>query len=325
MLSPLYLIATGEIELGGMTCQQMLNQGNGNGEHSPLTDSLVSAIADGIGVRFDQVTVWYVCEERRAMSLSIRFSITLLAADLESTDVTAGAEPLAQQLVSLLDSAVSSGTFATSVSDEAAKRGEIVAVKATILESICLICDTEQVTINNIQVSESVYMGIVVLLLLVAVLLFFGELAILLGFNTLRVCQTGEQPSSDRKQPSCQTLTHCQISLAHYKTPTDTGEKVSKEEWVTHYGSDVEFDLYDAGGGIASGKLPCTPSNLLCLSVCCLSVSLFVCLFGTNAVWLRRRFKKNHGCQTVERIWNALWVTTIIAMLQLNCFVAGWY
>ena len=273
MLSPLYLIATGEIELGGMTCQQMLNQGNGNGEHSPLTDSLVSAIAEGTGVSFDQVTVWYICEERRAMSLSIRFSITLLAADLESTDVTAGAEPLGQQLVSLLDSAVSSGTFATSVSDEAAKRGEIVAVKATLLESICLICDTEQVTINNIQVSKSVYMGISVLLLLVAVLL-----ATLLGFNTLRVCQTGEQPSSDRKQPSCQTLTHCQIYLGHYKTPTDTGKKVSKEERVTQYGSDAEFDLYDAGGVIASGRSPCTPSNLLCLCVVCLSHCLFVCL-----------------------------------------------
>ena len=119
-------------------------------------------------------------------------------------------------------------------------------------------------------------MGIVVLLLLVAVLLFFGELAILLGFNTLRVCQTGEQPSSDRKQPSCQTGTP--ISLGHYKTHN---KKVSKEEWVTHYGSDAEFDLYGAGGGIASGRSPCTPSNLLCLSVCMLFVCLIVCL----SVW----------------------------------------
>ena len=254
------------------------------------------------------------------MSLSIRFSITLSAANLEPTDLTAGTESPGQQLVSLLDSAVSSGTFATSVSDEAAKRGETVAVKATVLESICLICDTGQVIINNIQVSESVYMGIVVLLLLVAVLLFFGELAILIGFNTLRFCQTGEPPSSDSKQPSCRTLTRCQFSWGHYKAPTDTS-KISKEEWVTQYGSDAGFDLYDAGGGIASGRSPRTPYNLL-------SVCLFVCLFGTNTclfVWLCRRFKKRHGCQTIARIWNAIWVKTIITMLQLNCFVAAWY
>ena len=282
MLPPLYLIATGEIELSGMTCQQMLNQGD---EDQPLTDSLVKAIADGTGVTIDQVSIAYNCEDRRAMSLSISFSITLSAADLESTAVIASAESPAQQLVSLLDSAVSSGNFATSVSDEAAKRGEVVAVKATILESICLTCDIERVIINNIQVLESVYVGIVVLLLSVAVLLFFGELAILFGFNTLRVCQTRELSSSDSKPHSCQTLTPCQTSQGTLKTSTDIG-KVSKDEWVTQYGSDAGFDVYDAGGGISSGRLSRLSIDSVCLSgwlaVYLLFLALMLCGCADN-------------------------------------------
>ena len=255
-----------------MSCQQMRNQGNGDSSNTPLTDSLVSAIADGAGVSVDRVTVEYACDERRAMSLSISFSITLSVSDLESPAVTADAESAGQQLVTLLDLAVSSGSFATSVSVEAANRGEIVAVKATILESACLICDIEQVIINDNQGSESIYVGTVVLVLLVAVPLFFGELAIWVGFNTLR----SSQPWSDSKQSSCEILEPCQTSHGHLETPMDTS-KVSKEEWVTQYGSDAGFDLYDAGGDIASGR----SSRMLSTPFC-----LFVRLFGVNTVWL---------------------------------------
>ena len=233
----------------------MLNQGDGDGA-TPLTDSLVSAIAGSSGVTEDQVTIEYSCEERRAMSLAIRFSITLSASDLEPTSVAAGEKSQAQQLVGLLNSAVSSGSFAAAVSNEAAQRGEVVAVQATILESVCLTCDIEEVIITNIQVSESFYVGTVVLLLLVAVPLFFGELAIFIGLRTLHPCRTYEQPSLE--QPSCRTLHLCETQQPLQFEQEPTG-KVSKQEWVTYYGSDAGFDRYSADGDIASGR----PSHML--------------------------------------------------------------
>ena len=233
------------MELGGLSCQQMLNQGDGSSA-TPLTDSLVSAIAASSRVTEDQVTIEYACDERRAMSLSISFSITLSASDLESTAVTAAGESQAQQLVSLLDTAVSSGSFAATVTDEASKRGEVVAVKATILESVCLTCDIEEVIITTIQVSESVYVGTVVLLLLVAVPLFFGELAISIGLRN-RIT---------REHSSRETVDLCETRASNCEQEsTDTG-KVSKAEWVNHYGSDAGFDQYEADGdqqAMASG------------------------------------------------------------------------
>lgn len=261
----LQLLATGEMELGGLSCQQMLNQGDGSSA-TPLTDSLVSAIAASSHVRKDQVTIEYACDERRAMSLSISFSITLSASDLESTAVTAGGESQAEQLVSLLDTAVSSGSFATTVTEEASKRGEVVAVKATILESVCLTCDIEEVIVTNIQVSESVYVGTVVLLLLVAVLLFFGELAILIGLRS-RIT-----PDQTHEQSSRKTLDLCETRASNCDQESTGTGKVAKAEWVTHYGSDAGFDQYEADGdqqAIASGTrlLP------------------FVCLVGVETLW----------------------------------------
>ena len=237
----------------------MLNQDSGGGR-TPLTDSLVSAIANSSGVSDDQVSIKYACGERRAMSLSISFSITLSASDLESTAVTTGGESQAQQLVSSLDTAVSSGSFAAKVSDEASKRGKVVAVEATILESVCLTCDIEEVIITNIQVSESVYVGTVVLLLLVAVPLFFGELAIFIDFRTLTPCRTREQSIG-------RTLEFSEIRASNCEQESTNTGKVSKEEWVTHYGSDAGFDRYESDGDIASGRpfyMRVTPLSVWC-------------------------------------------------------------
>ena len=214
----------------------MLNQGDGDGT-TPVTDSLVAAISQSSGVTADQVSIRYDCATRRAMSLAISFSITLAASELESTALNSGAA----NVVSLLDSAVSSGEFAASVSNEAVQRGEIIAVKAKLYDNVCHICDIDEVIVTNIQVSDSVYLGTIVLLLLVAVPLFFGELAILIGFGT------GE-PSSDNEQSTRKTR---ESNCAHTQPATNN---LTTEESDTR-GSDAEFDRSDEDGNMVSGGL----------------------------------------------------------------------
>ena len=179
----------------------MLNQG-GDTDSTPLTDSLVAAIASSAGVVSDAVSITVACDDtkRRAMSLTISFSITLQASDLSSPAVTTPDNPSdggfippavvvvnAAELVGSLNDAVASGEFAASLSAEAEQRGQVVAVVATVLESNCLTCGVEEVSISTIEVSGKVYMGTLIMLLPVAILLFIGQIAILVDSRRTKV------------------------------------------------------------------------------------------------------------------------------------------
>ena len=115
------------------------------------------------------------------MALAISFSITLSASDLTSSAVTVGGAGV----LKLLSFAVSSGDFAAIFQEEASMRGHVASVTVELLESTCLTCGIDEVTITSAQVSESAYVGSFILLLIVAIPLFFGELAIFVDFKVM--------------------------------------------------------------------------------------------------------------------------------------------
>jgi len=115
------------------------------------------------------------------MTLAISFSITLSASDLTSSAVTVGGG----EVLKLLSSAVSSGDFAATFQEEASMRGHVTSATIGLLESTCLTCGIDEVTITSAQVSESAYVGSFILILIVAIPLFFGELAIFVDFKVM--------------------------------------------------------------------------------------------------------------------------------------------
>ena len=173
-------LATGVIEFVGLACQQINDQGGSNGE-TALTDAIIAAIATSCRVLDDQVGITHNCEARRAMTLAISFSITLSASDLTSSAVTVGGG----EVLKLLSSAVSSGDFAATFQEEASMRGHVTSATIGLLESTCLTCGIDEVTITSAQVSESAYVGSFILILIVAIPLFFGELAIFVDFKVM--------------------------------------------------------------------------------------------------------------------------------------------
>jgi hypothetical protein len=153
----------------------------GSNDETPLTDAMIAAISTSCRVSDDQVRIAINCEARRAMTLSISFSITVSASDLTSSAATVGGA----ELQNLLSFAVSSGDFAATFNEEASMRGQVASVTVGLLESTCLTCGFDKVTITSAQVSESAYVGSFILLLIVAIPLFFGELAIFVDFKVM--------------------------------------------------------------------------------------------------------------------------------------------
>ena len=100
------------------------------------------------GVSEDQVEIELLCTTRRAVSIQIVFTIKLEADTLVTTAVTA------------LNNDVATGELATTFTEKAADRNEIVAVVSQILDTACGSCDGVIEIVTDINVSEATFIAI---------------------------------------------------------------------------------------------------------------------------------------------------------------------
>ena len=144
VVSLICLIDAGEMELEGVSVAQFTEVDESG--QNPLQAAMKSSMASVMGVSESQIEL--VITEggrrkgRRALSIQISFKIKIETSSMASTAVTA------------LTDASASGGFAEEFKTQAAKRGEVVEVSSSVLESGCADC-VEEVIIDVIDNSIS--------------------------------------------------------------------------------------------------------------------------------------------------------------------------